>query len=163
MDNMNLYDDSKTGSSRGRSSSSRGRAQSSREQAKGSSQRSSSQRSSSARSSASRQTSARRTASGYSGGRRGRRRRSQKNYMGIAVGGVILILLILIAAFAMKSCGGEETDPSAETESQISGEVTVDGVSQERLVAVTKTNTAGKYLFGGVTGGNYLVKAKLEQ
>ena len=41
--------------------------------------------------------------------------------------------------------------------------VTVDGVSQERLVAVTKTNTAGKYLFGGVTGGNYLVKAKLEQ
>ena len=126
---MNLYDDSKTGSSRGRSSSSRGRAQSSRGQAKGSSQRSSSQRSSSARGSASRQTSARRTASGYSGGRRGRRRRSQKNYMGIAVGGVILILLILIAAFAMKSCGGEETGPSAETESQISGEVTVDGVS----------------------------------
>lgn len=41
--------------------------------------------------------------------------------------------------------------------------VTVDGVSQERLVAVTKTNAAGKYLFGGVTGGNYLVKAKLEQ
>src|SRR5699024_5637575 len=28
-----------------------------------------------------------------------------------------------------KSCGGEETGPSAETESQISGEVTVDGVS----------------------------------
>ena len=126
---MNLYDDSKTGSSRGRSSSSRGRAQSSRGQAKGSSQRSSSQRSSSARGSASRQTSARRTAPGYSGGRRGRRRRSQKNYMGIAVGGVILILLILIAAFAMKSCGGEETGLSAETESQISGEVTVDGVS----------------------------------
>lgn len=33
----------------------------------------------------------------------------------------------------------------------------------EQLVAVTKTNTAGKYLFGGVTGGQYLVKAKLEQ
>ncbi len=41
--------------------------------------------------------------------------------------------------------------------------VTVDDVSQEQLVAVTKTNTAGKYLFGGVTGGEYLVKAKLEQ
>lgn len=36
----------------------------------------------------------------------------------------------------------------------------VDGV--ERLVAATKTNAAGKYLFGGVTGGEYLVKAKLE-
>lgn len=33
----------------------------------------------------------------------------------------------------------------------------------EQLVAVTKTNTAGKYLFGGVAGGQYLVKAKLEQ
>lgn len=32
----------------------------------------------------------------------------------------------------------------------------------ETLVATTKTNTAGKYLFGGVTGGQYLVKAKLE-
>ena len=43
-------------------------------------------------------------------------------------------------------------------------EVTVtSGVRQEKLVAVTKTNTAGKYLFGGVTGGEYLVKAKLEQ
>lgn len=41
--------------------------------------------------------------------------------------------------------------------------VTVGGVSQEQLVAVTKTNAAGKYLFGGVTGGEYLVKAKLEQ
>ena len=40
---------------------------------------------------------------------------------------------------------------------------TVSGVTQERLVAVTKTNTSGKYLFGGVVGGNYLVKAKLEQ
>lgn len=40
---------------------------------------------------------------------------------------------------------------------------TVGGITQERLVAVTKTNTAGKYLFGGVVGGNYLVKAKLEQ
>lgn len=41
--------------------------------------------------------------------------------------------------------------------------VTVGTVTQEKLVAVTKTNTAGKYLFGNVTGGNYLVKAKLEQ
>lgn len=30
----------------------------------------------------------------------------------------------------------------------------------ETLVATTKTNAAGKYLFGGVTAGNYLVKAK---
>ena len=40
---------------------------------------------------------------------------------------------------------------------------TVGGVTQETLVAVTKTNTAGNYLFGGVTAGEYLVKAKLEQ
>ena len=40
---------------------------------------------------------------------------------------------------------------------------TVAGITQENLVAVTKTNDAGKYLFGGVTGGNYLVKAKLAQ
>lgn len=33
----------------------------------------------------------------------------------------------------------------------------------ERLIAVTKTNAEGKYLFGGVIGGQYLVKAKLEQ
>ncbi len=32
----------------------------------------------------------------------------------------------------------------------------------ETLVATTKTNAVGKYLFGGVTGGEYLVKAKLE-
>ena len=40
---------------------------------------------------------------------------------------------------------------------------TVGDVTQEHLIAVTKTNTMGKYLFGGVTGGEYLVKAKLEQ
>ena len=33
----------------------------------------------------------------------------------------------------------------------------------ERLIAVTKTNAEGKYLFGGVIGGQYLVKAKLER
>ena len=33
----------------------------------------------------------------------------------------------------------------------------------ETLIATTKTNTEGQYLFGGVTGGQYLVKAKLEQ
>ena len=33
----------------------------------------------------------------------------------------------------------------------------------ETLVAVTKTNTQGMYLFGGVVAGQYLVKAKLEQ
>ena len=35
--------------------------------------------------------------------------------------------------------------------------------SQEQLVAVTKTNAECKYLFGEVLGGQYLVKAKLEQ
>ena len=36
------------------------------------------------------------------------------------------------------------------------------GTSQiETLVATTKTNTEGKYLFGAVSGGQYLVKAKL--
>ena len=34
---------------------------------------------------------------------------------------------------------------------------------QELLIATTKTNTDGKYLFGGVTSGEYLVKAKLTQ
>lgn len=33
----------------------------------------------------------------------------------------------------------------------------------ETLIATTKTNTEGKYLFGGVVGGQYLVKAKMEQ
>ncbi|HJB79852.1 carboxypeptidase-like regulatory domain-containing protein [uncultured Flavonifractor sp.] len=33
----------------------------------------------------------------------------------------------------------------------------------ETLIATTKTNAEGKYLFGGVVGGQYLVKAKLEQ
>lgn len=41
--------------------------------------------------------------------------------------------------------------------------VTVEGVTREQLVAVTKTNSAGKYLFGGISGGKYLVKAKMEQ
>ena len=34
---------------------------------------------------------------------------------------------------------------------------------REVLIATTKTNADGKYLFGGVTGGQYLVKAKLNQ
>lgn len=38
-----------------------------------------------------------------------------------------------------------------------------DNTKTEQLVAVTKTNAAGKYLFGGVTGGQYLIKAKLNQ
>lgn len=42
--------------------------------------------------------------------------------------------------------------------------VTTDlGVTTETLVSATKTNTEGKYLFGGVTAGAYVVKAKLEQ
>ena len=35
------------------------------------------------------------------------------------------------------------------------------GVTHETLIAVTKTNAAGQYLFGGVTGGSYMVKAKM--
>lgn len=38
-----------------------------------------------------------------------------------------------------------------------------DGTTSEKLVATTKTNTAGKYLFGSVDGGQYLVKAKLDK
>lgn len=34
---------------------------------------------------------------------------------------------------------------------------------REKLVATTKTNSRGKYLFGTVTSGNYIVKAKLEK
>ena len=34
---------------------------------------------------------------------------------------------------------------------------------KELLIATTKTNTDGKYLFGGVTSGEYLVKAKMNQ
>lgn len=37
------------------------------------------------------------------------------------------------------------------------------GKTKETLVSTTKTNAAGKYLFGGVMGGNYLVKAKLNK
>lgn len=35
--------------------------------------------------------------------------------------------------------------------------------THETLVATTKTNTAGSYLFGQVDGGQYMVKAKKEQ
>lgn len=35
--------------------------------------------------------------------------------------------------------------------------------TRENLIAVTKTNIAGKYLFGNVIGGNYIVKAKMER
>lgn len=38
-----------------------------------------------------------------------------------------------------------------------------DGATSEKLVATTKTNGAGKYLFGSVGGGQYLVKAKLDK
>ena len=41
--------------------------------------------------------------------------------------------------------------------------VTDAGVTREQLVSVTKTNAAGKYMFGGGGAGEYLVKAKLEQ
>ena len=37
------------------------------------------------------------------------------------------------------------------------------GAVTETLVSTTKTNIEGKYLFGGVSGGQYMVKAKLEQ
>ena len=35
--------------------------------------------------------------------------------------------------------------------------------TQEFLLASTKTNAVGNYLFGGVAGGEYLVKAKVSQ
>lgn len=35
--------------------------------------------------------------------------------------------------------------------------------TRETLIATTKTNAAGKYLFGQVDGGQYMVKAKKEQ
>lgn len=38
-----------------------------------------------------------------------------------------------------------------------------DGTVREMLVATTKTNQAGQYLFGGVSGGQYIVKAKMDQ
>ena len=41
--------------------------------------------------------------------------------------------------------------------------ITVAGISKEVVIATTKTNVAGKYLFGNVQSGEYLVKAKLEQ
>lgn len=34
---------------------------------------------------------------------------------------------------------------------------------REKLVATTKTNSRGKYLFGTVMSGNYIIKAKLEK
>lgn len=39
----------------------------------------------------------------------------------------------------------------------------VAGVQTETLVATARTNAEGKYLFGGVLAGAYMVKAKLEQ
>lgn len=39
----------------------------------------------------------------------------------------------------------------------------VNQLGQEQLLAATKTNTDGKYLFGNVLAGQYLVKAKISQ
>lgn len=36
-----------------------------------------------------------------------------------------------------------------------------EGKQKEILIATSKTNTSGMYLFGGVTEGNYIVKAKM--
>lgn len=41
--------------------------------------------------------------------------------------------------------------------------VDIGGVQTEALIATTRTNSEGKYLFGGVLAGSYIVKAKLEQ
>lgn len=38
-----------------------------------------------------------------------------------------------------------------------------DGATKEMLVATTKSNMAGKYMFGSVTGGQYIVKAKMNK
>lgn len=38
-----------------------------------------------------------------------------------------------------------------------------DDTTKEVLVSTTKTNAAGKYLFGSVNGGQYLVKAKMNK
>lgn len=38
-----------------------------------------------------------------------------------------------------------------------------DGSTKEMLVATTKSNSAGKYMFGSVTGGQYIVKAKMNK
>lgn len=38
-----------------------------------------------------------------------------------------------------------------------------DGTKREVLVATTKTNQAGKYMFGEVGGGEYIVKAKMNR
>ena len=40
---------------------------------------------------------------------------------------------------------------------------TVGDITNELLVSTTKTNSMGNYLFGGVTAGEYLVKAKVSQ
>lgn len=36
-----------------------------------------------------------------------------------------------------------------------------DGTKREVLIATTKTNLAGKYMFGEVGSGEYIVKAKM--
>ena len=41
--------------------------------------------------------------------------------------------------------------------------ITEGTTTREILLASTKTNSTGNYLFGGVTGGQYLVKAKVSQ
>ena len=38
-----------------------------------------------------------------------------------------------------------------------------DGTTKEVLVATTKSNASGKYMFGSVNGGQYLVKAKMNK
>ena len=49
--------------------------------------------------------------------------------MPAAIGGVVLILIILVIVLAARGCGGEKTVGETQEESQISGQVSVDGVS----------------------------------
>ena len=59
-----------------------------------------------------------------------RKRPPQRNYKWIAIGGVILILVICAAVFAVKGMKGKtQEEPSSETETQLEKEVSVDGVS----------------------------------
>ena len=88
-----------------------------------------------------------------------------------AVQGGSIVNLTMQAAVDQRTYNGTVSGVIRDTAGQtVSGcfvglyrRETVGGIAKETLVAVTKTNAAGKYLFGNVTGGEYMVTAKLNR
>ena len=98
------------------------------------------------------------------------------NFYAVFPHNTLALMFGAVFGFAMLALGigaarfWRDVSPGAASGAAVAGcfvglyQVTrVGETSVETLIATTKTNAEGKYLFGGVIGGQYLVKAKLER